>query len=251
MEPLPFFDCNCMFGRRTAPRPESNLSDSQILEDLERAGITRALAMHAWGKEYDPHTGNERLVDLCREHRQLVPCFAVLPDGCGDFPAGDALLYYLRQGGARAVCIYPRAHSYGLGRTWAGRLLENLAEAQVPLLIDLEQTSWPELDTMLSEHSALQVVVLRTGYRINRWVFPMLARYPGLHLETSFYQAYRGIEAVAIRFGADRLLFGTGLPAWDPGGPISALVYADLPDSDRQQIAGRALEGLLWKGRER
>ena len=248
MSPIPFFDCNCTLGRRTAPRPESNLSDAQILEELERAGIEAALVQHACGKEYDARAGNERLVEACQGYRHLVPCFAVLPEGCGDFPAGDALLEYLRAGGAGAVALYPHAHSYGLGESWCGTLLGTLEEAEVPVLIELEQTSWPELDGVLREHPKLQPIVLRTGYRINRWAYPMLARYPGLRIESGFYEAHDGIEEVARRFGADRLVFGTGLPVHDPGGAISPVLYAGVPEADRRRIAGETLRGLLWKG---
>ena len=242
---IPFFDCNCMLGRRGSPRPENNLSDAQILEELERAGIEGALVTHAYGKEYSPQAGNERLVEICREHRHLVPCFAVLPDGCGDFPGGDALLQYLRQGGAGAVTLYPRTHSYDLGETWCGDLWAALEGAGVPVLLDSDQASFPEMDGILRHHPRLQVIALRTGYRINRLA------YPGLRIETSFYEAHRGIEEVARRFGADRLIFGTGLPQWDAGGAIAGVVYADLPEADRRRIAGEALRDLLWKGEAR
>lgn len=251
MTPISFFDVNCMLGRRSIPTAENNLSDSQVLEALARAGIEGALVRHAYGHEYDPRTGNERLMAICRRTPSLKACFTILPEGCGDFPGGEELLTYLRQGGAAAVALYPRANNFGLGETWSGPMLSTLEQAGVPVLIELDQSSWPELDSVLQAHPQLQLIVLRVNYRANRWVFPMMARYPGLRLETGFYEAYRGLEAVAHRFGADRLLFGSGLPCWDPGGAMSPILYADLPEADRRCIAGEALRSLLWKGEAR
>lgn len=249
MSVVSFFDCNCMVGRRSAPRQENNLSVEGLIEELDRAGIDGALAVHAAAKEYDPLIGNAALSDLCSKHDRFVPCYVVLPEHTGEMPSGDDLLRYFEAGGARAARLYPREHSFGLEETWSGGLLGCLEEARVPVLIDLDQTSWQEIGGVLSHHPSLILLVTRTGYRIDRWVYPLLARYPGLRLETANYELHRSIEAVTERFGPERLVFGTGLPIWDAGGAIGHVMYAGIDDCAKARIAGLNLRSLLWTRR--
>jgi len=247
VEHLRFFDCNVVVGRRTVPRPENNLTLEEILEALEHAGIAEALVYHADAREYDPRVGNAQATEICRAHPTLSPAYVVLPHHTGEMPGGEALLEYLHCGGARAVRLFPRDHNYGLGPTWCGELFGTLAAAGVPVLLDLDQTSWPEVDEILSAHPGLHLILLRVGYRIDRWVYPLLEKHPGLHLETAFYELHRAIEAVTERFGPERLIFGSGLPVWDAGGAITPILYADISDEAKRLIAGETLRRLLWQ----
>jgi predicted TIM-barrel fold metal-dependent hydrolase len=161
-------------------------------------------------------------------------------------PDGDALIRYLAEGGAKVARLYPREHSYGLGETWCGRLFGVLEEAGVPVLIDFDQTSWPEIDAILAAHPGLNLVVLRPGYRSDRWLYPLLARHRGLRVETENYAAHMALEAITERFGAERLIFGSGMPVWDPAGAMTHVLYAAVDDRARRRIAGENLQSLLW-----
>jgi predicted TIM-barrel fold metal-dependent hydrolase len=54
---------------------------------------------------------------------------------------------------------------------------------------------------------------------------------------------------VLERFGNERLLFGTGLPSCDPGGPIARVYYTHGSDADLAAIAHGNLERLLSRVR--
>ena len=245
MPDLTLFDCNCTVGRRAAPRPENNLTVEQIVEELAHAGIARALAIHGYARDYDPRIGNEKVSQVARDHSELVPCYVVLPGHTGEMPEGDALLRYLEDGGARAVRLFPALQNYALGETWCGSLFGTLEEAEVPVLIDLDQTDWREVDGVLAAHPRLHLVLLRVGYRINRWLYPLMSRCPGLRIESGFYTLHRGVETIVKRFGPDRILFGTGLPEWNAGAAVAGLRYAELDPESRWQIAGETLEKML------
>ena len=66
-----------------------------------------------------------------------------------------------------------------------------------------------------------------------------------LVIETSYFQAHDGIALVAERWGAHRLVFGTGLPIWDPGLPLAGLRFAGLSDADYAAVAGGTLPTLM------
>jgi predicted TIM-barrel fold metal-dependent hydrolase len=91
-------------------------------------------------------------------------------------------------------------------------------------------------------------VVLRVGYRNDRWLYPLLHTHQGLLLESSLYLPHRGVEVLTERFGAERLIFGTGMPLWDIGAAVSHIMYAAISDAARSRIAGETLQSILWYG---
>ena len=248
---LPWFDANCILGPRTAGPAETRLSLAETTDLLSQVGISRALITGCVACDYDPCEGNDRLARELAGHDGLLPCFVVLPPQTGEFPGGDALVRYLHDGGARAVRLYPRQHNYGLGRRWTDPLFAPLAEAGVPVLLDAAESSWPEVDEILSAHPALELVICRPTYRQFRWVAPLLDTHPTLYLETSLWQAHGGIEAIVERFGPQRLLFGSGLPEFAPGGAMALITYARISDDAKAAIGGGTLADLLWTGDER
>ena len=54
-----------------------------------------------------------------------------------------------------------------------------------------------------------------------------------------------GPDPAAERFGPHRLIFGTGLPVWDPALPVTGLTYAGLAPDALAAVAGGTLTALL------
>ena len=46
-------------------------------------------------------------------------------------------------------------------------------------------------------------------------------------------------------FDAERLLFGSGLPEFSPGGLITHVMFADVADADRRKILAGNLDRLI------
>ena len=88
-------------------------------------------------------------------------------------------------------------------------------------------------------------MLLREAQANFRTLFPLLDRYPNLIVETSYLQAHDGIQLLVERWGAHRLVFGTGLPLWDPGMPVTGLTYAGLAPEAFAAVAGGTLQALL------
>ena len=98
---------------------------------------------------------------------------------------------------------------------------------------------------ILKAHPSLNLVLLRTSYRCDRMLYPLFEKYDGLAIEAATYQVTHGIEEVCTRFGAERLLFGTGLPFTEAGPSIAQITYAEISDEEKQLIAGGNLRRLL------
>jgi len=243
---LQFFDCNCQVGRFGAPAPGLALTPDEFEAELRHFGVACALAYHALAKEYSPTEGNRALLEDRRPW--LEPCWVAMPHHTGELPAPEDLLREMRAADVRAVRLFPKEHNWRLGEWSAGELLAGLERERVVTLLDLEQTDWDEVDAVCEGHPDLPLILLRPNYRTARLLYPLFERHTNLRIEFSFYQVHRGIEEICARFGAERLVFGSGLPVFSPGGPIAMVTYAEVADREKQAMAGGTLARLLGRG---
>ncbi|NPV48580.1 MAG: amidohydrolase family protein [Armatimonadetes bacterium] len=245
---LKFLDCNMRIGRAGIVRPEHILDAPGLIAEMDYAGIDRALVYHAWSQEWDPAGGNRQLLNEIAGLDRFLPCYVGLPHATGELGDVDDFAAEVSQAHG-AVRLYPKAHQYCLAEWCMGPTLHALAEAGVPVLLEMAQFEWNELAEILRHHPRLNVVVLQTSYRVNRYIFPLFQEFDNLYLETCTYQVMRGLEEVTRKYGPHRLVFGTGLPLTDAGGPIAQITYAELDLETKQAIAGgnmARLLGLEW-----
>lgn len=246
---LPWFDVNCVIGPRSQPRPENDLSPEETRGALARLGIGEALVRHSYAMEYDPVVGNRMCAEYCRENEWATPCYVLLPAQTGEMAAGEGLLKYLAEGGARAATLKPTAYGFAWGDSWVGETLHALERGGVPLVVESAEASLSDVEGVLTRHPRLHLIYLRPAYGMARGIYGLLAKFPRFHLEFSYFPVHHGIREIASRFGPERLVFGTGLPEYDPGVPVGMLMYAEVSEEARAVIAGDGLRKLLWKAR--
>ena len=168
-----------------------------------------------------------------------------MPDHTGEMPPPDELCDRMAQGGVRAVRLFPQMHSFSLSEWCSGELLGALEARRVPVFIDHDQTNWDEVDRICAAHPSLPLVLLRPNYRVHRSLYPLFERHANLHIEIGIYVAHNAIADCARRFGAERMLFGSALPHYTPGGPIANIMYSEISDAEKALIAGGNLRRLL------
>jgi len=135
------------------------------------------------------------------------------------------------------VRLYPREHTYSLDDWQCGELFGALAERRTVVLLDLAETTWSDVEHVCRTYPGLSLVVMGAGYRQLRLLFALLERCDNLFCDLSNLCTYLGVEEILDRFDSGRMLFGTGLPAADPGGPIARLYYTDAPQADIAAMA--------------
>jgi predicted TIM-barrel fold metal-dependent hydrolase len=238
------YDANCAIGTWPTDRPVYETVDG-LLTEMARLGIERALVSHTLGRHYDPPRGNALLMQDIAGQDRLVPCWTLLPTSCGEMGTLEELFRGLAAAGVRAVRFYPRDHSYNLDDWQCGDLLGALSQRRYVVLLDLDQTNWPAVERICRTYPWLSLVLTQTGYRQLRPLFAALACCPNLYVDLSNFTTFLGVEEVLARFGSGRLLFGTGLPVGDPGGPIARVHYTRAPQADLEAMAHGNLERLL------
>ncbi|MDH7602848.1 MAG: amidohydrolase family protein [Armatimonadota bacterium] len=245
---LDFFDCNAQIGRFGAPEKEHYFEPEELTSRLGECGIQRALVFHALAKELHPAEGNRALSEAIRGKPELVACWVAMPHHTGEMPPPSEFVREMKLAGACAVRLFPAYHNYQLADWCIGEMLDEFEARGVPVFIEAGQTNYDQLAGVLRSHPKLRLVVMQTSYRCDRQIYPLFEKYEHFKVETSSYLAAGGIEAICKRFGAERLVFGTGAPYTEPGAAVASITFADISDEAKQAIASGNLERLLmWE----
>jgi predicted TIM-barrel fold metal-dependent hydrolase len=245
---LDFFDCNCQIGRPGSPVEGAPVTAREIVTRLQPMGIRRALVYSVLSKELHPVEGNAAVLEEVKGS-PLVPCWAALPTATGEIGTPEEFVAAMRANGVGAVRLFPTTHSYCIQEWCVGPLFEELERSRVPVFVEATQTNYDHIAAALKAFPQLRLIVLRPSYRCDRFIYPLMERYEHLCLDTSNYVPSGGIEEICSRFGSSRLIFGTGMPFFEPGAAVSSVTYAEIDDADKQAIAGGNLERLLaWAG---
>jgi predicted TIM-barrel fold metal-dependent hydrolase len=242
---MDFFDCNCMIGRFSQPLPGQFWDVDSLEREMDRCGTARALVFHSLGKELDPATGNAALMRELAGRTRLAPCWVVMPPDTGEMPPPHTLCAEMRSRGVRAVRLFPTIHNFSLAEWCARDLFAALAHHHIPVFVDHTETNWDAIHAVCEAHPGLPLVLLRVNYRSHRFLYPLLARHRNLHLEIGLFVAHDALAECARRHGAERLLFGSAMPHFAPGGPMASIAYAGISAAEKSLIAGGNLRRLL------
>lgn len=245
MSALHLVDANVIVGPRTVPVADRDDSLDSLLSEMDRCGIARACVTHIRSLEYDPATGNEQLLREISGHAALLPVWVLLPAGSGEMPPPVRTLTMLRDAQVSLVRFYPGRHNYSASEWNLGDWCDALGEHRVPTLWDVQDTGLDALYPLAQRRPGWPVILTGVGYRADRSLMRFLEHVSNAYLEISSYKVHLGLERLVERFGAHRLVFGTGMMEMAPGAAVGTLLSLRVSDADRQTIAARTLERLL------
>jgi hypothetical protein len=246
---LDLFDANCMLGPLVAPKEGFPQTTAELLEVMDSFGIAEVLVYASESKEYHPAYGNSALLEAIAHVDRIHAMWVMMPSHTTEFPDEQQLVEEMLSRGVKAARIFPGPdrHNISLKEWCSGNLLRSLERKAIPLFIDLDQLDWDAVHELCNTYSKLPLVLTNVGYRSDRFLYPLWEKFNNLHIELSHYFGHRAIETLTDRFGAQRLLFGTGLPYYTPASAIGMLSYAKISESDKRQIAGDNLRHLLGR----
>jgi predicted TIM-barrel fold metal-dependent hydrolase len=248
-----YFDCCCEIGPRNEKDPAAPWSVADVLHWMDRCGISAGLAVHTLSIHGNLVQARQRIKqDLAGAGGRLWPVWTLVPPDAADYDADPRkLLDDMSADGVRAVKLFPKTHNYPLAPQVLEPVLRPLESQRVLTLIDFNELpagaegAYAAMDALLGVFPRLPVLLGRITWGMQRVVTALMQRHANLHIEFSFYQINRGIEQYRQRFGAERLLFGTGLPAMSAGAARCYVDYAQIPADDKALIAGGNLARLL------
>jgi predicted TIM-barrel fold metal-dependent hydrolase len=227
----------------------------QIIALMDRYGIDMLAVCATRSIFSDWRAGNEEVIEISDKYpKRLVPFVSISPI----LPKPELARYlteYKRKK-ARGIRLYPQHQKYSLTLNSAtSAIFEAAEELHLPVVLPVRVImNWglPELDpaaieTVVSRYPKVSFILSSVNYGETLWLFDFMRRCQNVSLEISGLQGFRAVDACLGAVGAERVLFGSGLPLLYPACSIQKLEVAKLTREQREAIShgnARRLLGL-------
>jgi predicted TIM-barrel fold metal-dependent hydrolase len=254
-------DTNAYLGHWATRRLNYN-DGPGLLKLMDRAGIARACVSSASAIMYrNSQAGNEEMHDelTALASDRLIP-FAVINPAYAEWEAD--LRWCVNEMGARGLRLYPAYHDYTFTDSCCRELMTAAGEAglvvSVPQRVeDYRQRHWlikaPDID--LAEYAALVKGHPQTNFLVTNAIgivgSPFVtdrADMPANYwVDICRPDVVYGAEATTLVevLGADRIVFGSGMPFNYPEAATVRLEILQAPADDISKIANGNIEALL------
>ena len=98
---------------------------------------------------------------------------------------------------------------------------------------------------MCTSFPSLPVVLVKVNIGNFKRMEALMKKHKNLYFETSYFSRYCGIEHICKTAKAERVIFGSGFPAIEPGCAVTALELAEIDTKEKELIAGKNLSQIL------
>jgi predicted TIM-barrel fold metal-dependent hydrolase len=247
---MEWFDVQAGFGGFAAGgRPD--FTAETLCGHLRRCNIDRALVrIVPETYETDIPLSNDKLYRACAEHESLVPCPVLAPAGDGRVGDETDQVAAAVDAGAAAAWLRPKVDQWQPFPAAADALFAALAERRLPVLLLERFFPAERLAELAGRYPDVPMIYAELSYREYRNVLAILTRFENVRISVGHnFIVHRALEDLAARVGADRLLFGTGLPACEPTAAQCMLACSELSDEQKQSVAAgnlrRLIEGIV------
>ena len=160
---------------------------------------------------------------------------------------GAAELRSLVEQGCRAVRLYPLLHAYRLYDPFAHETCAAAAELAIPVIVctrpmmNFRFATVPieEVGELARRHPKTQFILSGPNYLTEaRAAVLVMQQNANVAIEITCMQGLNALQRTVEAVGADRVLFGTGVPLHYPACNVAKLVHANLSEAIREAVGG-------------
>lgn len=245
------FDINAFFGHWPYWSLPQNSGD-EVLRLMDRFHITRGAITSLRGLHGNWQQANAETLTFTQSHAdRLTPVACISPMGGGS----GAILKQLVTDGFRAVRLYPGlAQGYHLGSKFADEIVATAGEIGILVIVPTRPMmhfrfpplSIEQVAELASRHPRTNILLSGPNYSTEfTSAVEALQRCDNMTIEISCLQGFGGITQMIDTIGADRVLFGTGLPLHYPACGIAKLDHSGLDETQLRAVASENAQRLL------
>lgn len=242
---LKLIDCNCSFGKTVYTEPGSYYEKSDLLSKMNKFNVEKALVYHSSSKQYNSKFGNELLSQEILSDDNLLPIYALTPSDTSYYKDFDVLNKELKGNDVKGIRMFPSSHSFSLKEYSCGETYDYLESINMPIFIDFDETHCDVIDDILSNHKDLKIIMCYTGYRGDRYIYPMLKKHKNFFIETSRYSVFQGIESINNKYGVDNVLYGTSSPSLSMASGVYLMETLLIGEDNIEKIAHKNIERII------
>jgi predicted TIM-barrel fold metal-dependent hydrolase len=254
------FDVNAYLGPWYSRRLAVTTAPG-LIPLMDEYGIDRSVVGSLSAVMYrNAQSGNEELAREVEGHRdRLVPFGVVNPD----YVAWESdLAWCAGTLGARGIRLYPQYHGYRLSDRCCDEACAACAERGLPVTLlqrqeDYRQSHWmvdardlllDDIASLVARHPKTRFILMEgAGYAGSRLVREAASLPKNWWVEISRESVFMDKELVVLleSLGADRLLFGTGMPMKLAGPVMLKMRHLPATPAQKRLIHGGNLAGIL------
>ena len=245
-----FIDARSKLGERCIIREGDPNTREDILELMDRCRIEKAIAFHAMAKESELPAGNMALIEETEGDDRFIRQWCALPSYFGEYLSAEDFFAAMKAHHVTSMRLLPKTCGYSLRPHAIGKLMDLAAQCRMPVFINIfEEIATDDLYDLCRTYPAVSFVAGNSGYRENRRLGPVLEQCPNFYLGTGNYVSHCGIKLFCEHYGAERLIFDTGLPTGSATAAVSLIGYAEISQEEKELIAHGNIEKLLGEVR--
>jgi predicted TIM-barrel fold metal-dependent hydrolase len=250
---------NAYLGHFAFRRLRNNTAVS-LLALMDSKRIDKAVVSSADAITYrNAQAGNEEIVEEIRGHNDRLIPFAVI----NPFYAGwrDDLKICHEEFGMTGLRLYPKWHNYELSSSYCQELVDTATERgmviSIPIRVeDNRQRSWllnvpdvalEEIVELVEAHPKARFILLNgIGYircLLGRKANGLQSNY-AIELSRLSATLANEIGQLITNLGAERVMFGTGIPFNYPDPALVKLEVLDISEADKEKI--RSQNAITW-----
>ena len=219
-----------------------------LLQKGKEAGIGRFVILPVAVKPEHVRSINDFAAKQGQLHREFIPFGTVHPameDMAGEVDRLESL-------GLRGIKLHPDCQHFAIDDPRLFPLYEQIQE-RIPILFHMGDRRFDfshpaRLKRVLDNFPRLEAVAAHFGgYSMHETGCEYLKDTNCFFdISSSIMFMPEGIpESYIRRYGAERMLFGSDFPLWDPEQEVQRFLNLKLTDTEREQIAHKTAESLL------
>jgi hypothetical protein len=243
--------CDPLVGLPRLPLEGLYPDKADLLCEMKRLGITKAIIRHRHTIDCGAIAGNISVNQTIKDEQSLLGCWCLNPEGFEPNYCIPEMVQQMLVAGVKTAWIDPENKQYSLMPWCCGGLYEELAAHNIPLFLSVfnkDNQFFDSLDIALGEFPKLKIIFMNTVRHIgrDRMLYQLFKRHENAYmcLGPTFNVRF-GIESLCENFGFHRWVFGMGYPDSEGGASIAGLMYSDLSDLQKQAIASENILRIL------
>ncbi|MCX8082738.1 MAG: amidohydrolase family protein [bacterium] len=245
---LKFFDVNVYIGKRMDDPRDIYISSEQLVHKIKSLNIEKSIVYHISQRDGHPDTGNKILIKEISDKPQLYGILTVLPFQTGEIEKFN--FKELKDNKIVGFNFFPKKHNYLLNRITFGDFLAEIEHRHFPVFFDIMSgfsVGWEEIYSLLENFPELVCILCNPGiWNTDRYTWPLLEKFHNVYLESSLLSLNEGsIEETVKKYGAERVIFGSGYPERYIEGAVLQLIHSKIAEKDKEKIAYQNIKRII------
>ena len=240
----PLFDANGSFGKPATGAAECPMVADRLAH-MDRLGIDRALVWNSEATQDYSLGCNRRLLDQIAATPgapgRIVPSLVVSGMIVHEADGVERFAKQMKEADTRSLRF---VNGFGRLTLALGKPVIRAVRDRKPfILLRIGETDLRDILDFTEVFPDIPVVLTDIGWGHGIVALDLMRRRPNILLETSWWYSWDGVRLAVDRFGAGRVLFGTGYLSHN-GAAIAHLTRSDISDEQRDLVAHGNLDRL-------